>query len=314
MPNKVIKKVEIVATKKFWSLIRKLFLIKLKFKKNKRPSNDPYITGDSFRNLCDHVYDEDSNFNEDDVKLGDLVFVSNPKILEYLQTKHRKIANPYILVEHNGDSPIDKQIADLLDDKIYKFYAQDVTYAHEKIVPIPIGFENLRIYVNAIPYILNKHRKLRDIYKNKKINKIFFNFSIGTNPTERAPAYKYFSQHPQMETIDFFAPSSMHFRILSKYKFVASPPGNAIESCRTWESLLVNTIPIVKDFASMVYFKKIGVPMWIVKNWNELDGLTEDDINRKYQELLPGANFEPLYMDYWKKEIQRDRENLMKKC
>ena len=144
---------------------RKLFKIKLFFSKNKRPSSYPIISGDSFRALADHIHDETGTFNPDDVKKGDIVFVNNPLTKSYLETVHPKIKNQYILIEHNGDNNIDKTVTDLLDDKIYRFYAQDVVEAHEKIIPIPISIENLHIYINGIPRVLNTIR--RKIKKNK---------------------------------------------------------------------------------------------------------------------------------------------------
>ena len=40
-----------------------------------RPSSSPFLTGDSLRNLCDHVFDETQSFKPLEVKENDIVFL-----------------------------------------------------------------------------------------------------------------------------------------------------------------------------------------------------------------------------------------------
>lgn len=289
----------------FW---RVLFRVKKRITGDTRPGSYPYISGDSFRALADHIHDETQTFNPSDVRQGDVVFVANPLTLSFLQKIHPLIKNQYILIEHNGDDSIGKTIADLLDEKIIRFYAQDVTCEHKKIIPIPIGIENLHFHVNGVVALFNRFRHKIDVRPRTRKNRIFFFFSISTNPAERAPAKEYFLGHSSMDTVVGMLSPRMHLKTLMKYKFVASPPGNAIESCRTWEALYLKTIPVVKDFVAMRYFASIGLPIWIVKDWKELEGYSEGDLSRKYDDLIKNANWEPLHMDFWIKKISLDQK------
>ncbi len=290
-------------------LVKKYFFkLTQRIKKDPRPTSYPYVSGDSFRALADHIHDETTVFTPKDVARGDIVFVSNDLVLSYLQTIHPQISNPYILISHNSDTSIDKAAADLLDDKIIRFYAQDAVYAHAKIVPIPIGLENLHFYANGITSFYNKIReKIRRNPPQRK-NRIFFKFNIRTNPVERGPALEYFSQHPLMDSPRYKLSPILHARKLMTYKFVASPPGHAIESCRTWEALYLGTIPIVKDFISMRYFTSLGLPMWIVKDWKELDGITEEQLAKKYDEFIKNASWEALQMEFWITMIRQEQK------
>lgn len=288
--------------------VRKIFKFRLQFATNQRPSSYPYMSGDSFRALADYIHDETGTFNPENVKKGDIVFVSNPLTKPYLKNIHPLIKQPYILIEHNGDNNIDKDVTDLLDDKIIRFYAQDVTEAHEKVIPIPIAIENLYIYINGITSVLDKLRRQIEKYPPKRKNKVFFFFSLSTNPKERGPAKEQFLKHPCMDTAIGMISPRLHLKTLAMYKFVASPPGNAIESCRTWEALYVKTIPIVKDFVAMKYFASLGLPIWVVHDWKELDTYDEEGFAKKYDELMENANWEPLFMDYWKKRIFEDQK------
>ncbi len=306
MPNIVFKNVD----KYFWKLVRIIFKTKDRISKNPRRGSYPYVTGDSFRKLADHIYDETDTFEPNIVKTGDIVFVGNPKTKYFLENIHPKIKNRYILIEHNGDSPIDKSIANLLDDKIIKFYAQDVIYEHEKIIPIPIGIENIYFYVNGIPQMYGYFVKSIKKHPPIKKNRVFFYFNVSTNPIERIPAKKYFSEHPCMDTVPQMLSQRYHLKTLCKYKFVVSPPGNAIESCRTWDALYMKTIPIVKNFVSMKYFEKIGLPIWIVNDWEELNGYTEEKFAQKYEFLTKNANWDPLHMDFWINMIKEDQNRV----
>lgn len=281
---------------------------------NVRPVSYPYVSGDSFRALAQHIreidyYEPHRTFDPADVKLGDIVFVSNGAAHEYMRTLHKSINFPYILLIHNGDEAIDQEFADMIDEKIIRCYAQDVIVAHDKIIPIPIAFENKKYYMNGIPAVFN--RLVRRIKRNPPVkkNKILYRFSIHTNPAVRKPVLEYLSKHPQTETFSEMLPPSLHLRKLMTYKFVASPPGNSIESNRTWEALELRTVPIVKDYVAYRYFVSLGLPLWIVKEWDELDAYkTEEALASKYEEIMKNPNWEPLRMDYWIKRIKDDQE------
>lgn len=279
------------------------FKVKMKLSGDTRPSSSPYISGDSFRKLADYIYDEQVKLNPADIQNGDIVFVGQEILHEYFNNIHPLIKEKYILICHNGDAPVDERITDLIDEKIIHFFAQDVVTNHQKITPIPIGLENLHFYIaGVVPFFKKLQSKIKKNPTRRK-NKIFFNFSINTNPEERSPAREYFLTHPLMETAERFMTPRRHSKILTTYKFVASPPGHAIESCRTWEALYLDTIPIVKDFVAMRYFKSLGLPIWVVKDWKELEGLTEKDLAEKYTSIMANSSKEALYMDFWKKKI-----------
>lgn len=308
MNEKMPSRLTVAIDRRYLLTRRFFFNLKQKVLGKPRPGSYPYISGDSFRELADHIHDESTTFNPEDVALGDIVFVNNDLVLPYLQTIHTQIKNPYILISHNSDASIDKTIADLIDDKIVHYYAQDAVYAHEKIVPIPIGLENLHFYANGVTSFFDSWIKKITRDPPQRKNKAFFRFNIRTNPEERGPAQEYFSKHPLMETTTYKLSPILHAKKLMTYKFVASPPGHAIESCRTWEGLYLKTIPITKDFVATRYFQSLGLPIWIVKDWKELDSLTENDLAVKYDGFIKNASWEALRMDFWIKKIRHDQE------
>lgn len=276
---------------------------------NTRPASFPYVTGDTFRAIADHVHDESGRTVDPlDVKLGDTVFVCNGHAHDYMRTIHPKIKYPYVLIVHNGDAPMDQEFVDMLDDKIIWCYAQELTADHPKVTAIGIAIENRHYHAAGIVYVLNK--VLRGMKKNPPVkkNKILYRFSLHTNPGERGPMLELFKSLPYMETFTEMLPPPLHLKYLSTYKFVVSPPGHAIESCRTWEALEVKTIPIVKNFAAYRHFVSMGLPMWIVDDWKELEGLSEEFLSKKYDEMIQDVDWAPLRMDYWVNRIKKDQE------
>lgn len=269
-----------------------------------RPSSYPYITGDTFRKLADFIHDEISTFDPALVNKGDIVFVGNPTMRDYFKNIHPRIKHPYILIQHNGDYHVDDTIAALIDEKIIAFYAQIVTAAHPKIFPIPIGIENKHHGIEGFPWFMK--RRLPSVAERKA--RIFFHFSVQTNPPERGPALEYFKNHPAMDTIRSFVPYGSYKDILASFCFTVSPAGNTLGSHRTWEALYLRTIPIVKRTVDAEACVGLGLPLWILDDWKELAEFGEKELRIKYIEMMKTANFDALYMDYWTKRINNHKK------
>ena len=130
-----------------------------------RPSSKPYISGDSFRKMADHVFDETKSIKATDVKEKDIVFVSPSVIDIYFSLIHPDIEFKYILITHNSDIRIGNFIKKYMDEKIMHWYACNLDIKiNEKITLLPMGLENLR----RLRFGRLKNFK----YKNKGKNKL----------------------------------------------------------------------------------------------------------------------------------------------
>ncbi len=290
--------------RQFYRLLRKAYKASLKLRREKRPSSYPYITGDSFRALADHIFDETCTFDPRSVKRGDIVFTSSVRMHEFFQTMHPRITAQYILIQHNGDCETDERVLPFIDDKIIRFYAQITTIRHPKITPIPIGINNMHHGVDGFRWLMK--RKLPEA----KLPRVFYHFYVGTNPKEREPAQVYFDSLPTMDTIHSFIGYGSYKAILGSYMFTASPPGNTLGSHRTWEALYLRTIPIVKRSADAESCAELGLPLWIINDWHELGAYDTQMLSRKYAEMIADARFEALYMPYWEDRIKTDQRAL----
>ncbi len=290
--------------KHFYRGLRKIYKSTLPFRRNPRPISNPYITGDSFRALAHYIHDETGTFDPKAVQRSDIVFVSSWRMDDYFTNIHPYIEQQYILIQHNGDRQTDETIVRFIDEKIFRFYAQITVVSHPKIIPIPIGINNMHHGVDGFPWLMKGKGP------KQKLPRIFYHFSNQTNPKERVPAAEYFRTLPTADTIHTFIPYGSYKRVLASYAFTASPPGNTLGSHRTWEALYVRTLPIVKRTVDAESCVALGLPLWIIDDWQELSAYDEDTLAKKYKEMMQTANFEALYMNYWIKRIEDDQLEL----
>lgn len=259
---------------------------------NYRPNSYPFVSGDGFRNIADFVYDEIKNFNPKDVKNGDIIFVASPFIKEYFTKIHIQINQPYKLITHNGDNEVGEFESKYIDDKIIHWFAQNNTFKHPKITPIPIGIENKKWFMSG--YVLTKIIKKLEGQRNERKRRILFGFNSNTNFEERSKALAELRKNPLADEIKERLIPTEYFKLLNKYDFVASPPGNGVDCHRTWEALYLDITPLVKDSYCMRYFKEINIPTLIVSSYNNLP---EEEIRQEDKKSSA------IYMDYWINKI-----------
>lgn len=273
----------------------------IKHSSNPRPGSHPYITGDGFRAKADHIYDNtNQTLNPDKVAEGQVIFVGDSLIEKFLNEIHPKINCRYVLVTHNGDAKITKELFDLASDKVIRWYGINVEHDDPRITPIPLGIENKHYYVCGIPTVFNfvKNRK------TNKLNKIFYGFTISTNLAERGPALEIIKSHPDGETLTSWRGFFPYLINLNKYKLVLSPPGSCEEGHRTWDTMYIGGVPIVKSSMTTEYFKRSGVPLLVIKDWEELRGLNLDTIHKMHSKIITSSNPETLTINFWTEKIK----------
>lgn len=88
---------------------------------------------------------------------------------------------------------------------------------------------------------------------------------------------------------------------LARHRFALSPAGRGIDTHRTWEALLVGTIPIVQSSPLDPLFRDL--PVLIVEAW---DHLTPEFLRAQYARIRSRAyDFSPCFAPYWRDRFQR---------
>lgn len=267
-----------------------------------RPSSYPFISGDTFRSKAHHIFDEISVIFPENVSSNDIVFADIRKINEFFKVVHPKINCRYKLITHNGDEAVSKDLVSLMDDKVIHWFGQNVNVVHPKVSSIPIGLENISYYNNGN---ITNIRKIQKIHVLKK-NKILCGFNIATNPLKRKPIHEVLLNIEVCEKLEGWPNASKYLNILNTYKFVASPPGNGIDCIRTWEAMYLGVIPIVEESILTNYYKKIGLPLLVIKDWGDLNKISESSLQHIYREISPKFLNTALYFDYWISKIEKN--------
>lgn len=186
-----------------------------------RPTSYPFLSGDTFRDFADHVWDEDAeNFNPSSVRERDVIFLPTHRVTDFFEIFHPKIKNKYILITHNSDCEVNKKVASLMDEKIIHWFAQNLSFTHPKLTPIPIGLENLHHNKNGI--ITNFEEAIKQDADRERVNKILYGFRWQNNPFTRILVCLRLKLLPTAEEISTWAKPKEYLELLSKYKFVAS--------------------------------------------------------------------------------------------
>jgi hypothetical protein len=268
-----------------------------------RRTSEPHITGDTFRGLADHVYDEQVHRVVcKSVKRGDIIFVKTELLEEFFAHYHPRIRNPYILITHNSDAPTPGPFRHYLDDpKIIAWFGQNVKgRVHPKLTPIPIGFEN-RCWLNGDPAVLQEERER--CQGAKKEHLLYMNFAIRTRPDVRGPLAEQFQSAPFCR-VGENRPYREFLGDIGRAKFVLCPRGNGLDTHRAWEALYMGSIPIVKTSAMDRVFDRL--PVLIVNDWQEV---TQNYLEEKWKEMEGRTYaFEKLFFDYWKELILSAKE------
>jgi hypothetical protein len=90
-------------------------------------------------------------------------------------------------------------------------------------------------------------------------------------------------------------PRAQTWRNNAQYLFTVSPFGMGMDCHRTWEALLLGSIPIVRSSSIDPLFA--GLPVCIVKNWSEVKGTY---LERQRQRILESEfDFSRLFLAHW---------------
>lgn len=267
----------------------------------RRPVSSPYLSGDTYRSLADHIYDEtNTSINFQKIQNGDIFFVSSWLLNDFFLKELPKINGSIVLISHQGDINIDESFKSFINsNKICIWFAQNAILKHEKIIPLPIGLEDQRRHYNGHT---PDYKRLRKKNENKK-NKILTGFTFTTNFDERIKCYKGIKDSFLIEEISGQINSQRYRKLLNKYKFVISPPGNGLDCHRTWEAMYLNVIPIVLRSSMTDYFYQLGLPIMLIDDWNEIRSWDESYLNQEYEVFKSKFNSKALWFEYWKNEI-----------
>lgn len=243
-----------------------------------------FISGTYFKHLCkyrySHYYDAASPYFSVEKYNGlDIHFVKP----EHLDNLVEYIHTPINLMTHNSDIGITKELFTYISEKIpiVKWFAQNIRYDHESLIPIPIGIANPKW----------EHGRIERFEKviSKKISKtkiLHCDFNIRTNPEERLKCLRLtglsvkeypFCNGPDQHNSFCAHTHEQYLEDIAASFFTISPNGNGIDCHKTWEALYMGSIPIVTQSVMSYKYRAMGIPIIILEDWSQFHYLELDE-------------------------------------
>ena len=270
-----------------------------------RPSSEPFISGDTFRKMANHVFDETKGFYPNMVKDGDIIFLKADMIETFFKFFHQKIKSRYVLLSHNSDFSFDLENQKYLDEKIIHWFAQNINFdSDEKFSLLPIGLENRRYLKNGLIYHFNK-------YKNSEKKHLVL-LSFNEQTTISRLKVKEVLKNNKLITSQMFKNSDLYKKTLSESMFNICPPGNGLDTHRFWESLLLNTLPIVVRSSFTSNLEKLNIPALYLDKWTDLNEYKETELKSLYMEKINKIDLTYyVQFNYWKDLILNSKSSII---
>jgi len=207
-----------------------------------------------------------------------------------LLAQKKSLNNIKLFIIHGSDYFIDDDIMEIMIAFFpnANFWIQNYVGFNENCKLLPIG-------------VVADYNEL--IHKKK----LFAISYVSYNSFHREEFYQFLYDYEQFK-LDYYTPITdglTYFKNISELYFTACPMGNGYDTLRFWESLMLKTIPIVKEhefYDSLKnYYPKL--PYIKVSSWDDLPALVESLTIEKYNEMMKDFDIECLKESFWLKQI-----------
>lgn len=251
---------------------------------------------------------------------GMSIFVCSDLLSYFVKNILDKISNKFILV--SGMSIKTCPVEALAQGDFFKLInnrylirwcsQNNVIQNHPLIVQVPLGLDYHAVYTYPSKWKkiadgnspLEQEKYLLDVIKNivpfyKRINKIYVNFEVNADRFgQRKGCLKEISPN-LLEMHQKKIKRTQTWINTTKFAFVLSPYGNGMDCHRTWEALILGSIPIIKSKEFVKMFEDL--PVLIVKDWKEITQKLLMDTIEKFKER--SFNYEKLTLEFWKRKV-----------
>jgi hypothetical protein len=282
-----------------------------------RLSSDPFISGDSFRALADVKLDviSDRSIRKAELliyraykksKPHVILFIdlhctleleSQARIVNWLSELKRGKDQKLSVVFHNHDIVPTENFFLSISRLSISCYSPNVMDNFAGVTPIPLGIENRYLRRNGIIRHFPKKDSILVNDVGSRTIGLFSAFKIETNLLERQQAADTVIQFGHEFRKDRIYPWEFR-RKLTESLFVLSPPGNGIDCHRTWESIYLGAVPVIKrsKLAESIYS---DLPIQVVDDWVDICSKSRKQLEDSYLLMRKRSN-EKAYFEFWK--------------
>jgi len=245
-----------------------------------RKSSYPYLSSDTYYELCDYAITSEEELNDFIRKdenfisvylLGDLVKEFTKRLEEI---KPKSIEKLIIMESDTLQTTEELKPALIVAEQIY---SNNLIGTKKNITPIPLGLER-RCYQSA--GVISDFTKPYKEDISKRNIPFLVAWNDQTNPN-RAIYRREFSNSSNSLIIEKrISPKTIH-TLMRRTMFVPAPAGNGLDCHRTWEALYLGCIPVV---LRKEYCGDDNWPVMVVDSWDELLSLNLIEIKKLYKD------------------------------
>lgn len=243
---------------------------------------------------------------------GDAVYVCTDGLVNFAENVFARAGHPFMLVSGDSDAAVDGPLlhhaairAMLEDGRLLLWHAQNLAASHPKLHPLPIGLDYHTMlekpghWAQSAATPLAQERNLTGIL-------------AASPPFERRYVAAYCNAHhnvnsrPRLDCLErvdrsvcFFEPHPLPRNATwarqAEWMFTLSPEGVGLDCHRTWETLALGSIPIVRRTPLAPLFD--GLPVLVVDDWSQVNRPLLDTCAQAF--LGRSFDFSPLFREHW---------------
>lgn len=293
--------------------------------------NNKYLTRRHIREIADYDMNNDYDYDKivmdiknNNIKNNSVIVseFSNNQYIEELNNILNKINKKVIILFTDHDTR-GSDMSNTLDNikniinnsnVIHIFSENWYDYSHSKITQIPLGISDkflynfgLDIYLNKIEMDMvdNKDKPLK-VYCNA--HKVTYIKPISGYRNDRQIMIDLLKDSPFIDFCsdkhDFSKKSIINtWKKHNNYAFELSPSGNGLDCHRTYEAIILNTIPIVRTNPLDNIYIKHNLPVVIVNEWSDVTPENLKIWHEKHKHNFTSKTKDKMKIDYWKNII-----------
>lgn len=269
-----------------------------------RPSQNTYISYDSYRNLSKHIFDESKTFNPKNVKNSDIVFVNGLFLDNFLKTNHLKIDRNYKLLICGENFEINEENSEKLKSKkIIHIFSNNLKIANSNFFTfLPLGIKDKR-------FLKSGNYKEYHKYKKEKNSNI-----LSVNNRYMPPLNDIFDLNTEKINSNYIThvdPKNYKdfYKIVSHHKFILFSNELLNDSNIFWESIMLDCFPIIKMNNFTEKLLKLNVPALYVKSIEEVEKFDNIFLEKTYLKLkIKQAKNKFLFTNYWRNLINGEKK------
>jgi hypothetical protein len=253
---------------------------------------------------------------------GMSIFVCSDLLEFFVTTIVDKIKNTFVLVTGMSikTCPVEAltqpNFFKLINNKyLIKWCSQNNSiFDHPKIIQVPLGIDYHSVYnspekwkkiadgntpLEQEKYLNNVITMAHSIPFYERINKIYVNFDVNADRFGQRKQCLKDIPKSLMVMYQQKLKRTQTWINTTKYAFVVSPYGQGMDCHRTWEALILGSIPIIKSREFVKLFEDL--PVLFVNDWKDINQQLLDDTMERFKNMT--FNYDKLTMAYWNKIV-----------